>query len=90
VACRSVARQRLRQTIRQQPVNCNRVTVFSVRSVPRCYKQDGLEKSGVLRRQLEEGKVGVRWSPACEDVSLGAGERPLVKTQQTEKIRYML
>jgi hypothetical protein len=27
----------------------------------------------------------VRWPPACEDVSPGAGSGPLVKTQQTEK-----
>jgi hypothetical protein len=38
----------------------------------------------VLRQQLEEEEVGVNWPPACEDVSPGAGERPLVKTQQTE------
>jgi hypothetical protein len=28
----------------------------------------------VLRQQLEEYEVGVRWPPACEDVSPGAEE----------------
>jgi hypothetical protein len=30
-------------------------------------------------RQLEEQEVGVRWSPACEDVSPEAEERPLLE-----------
>jgi hypothetical protein len=49
--------------------------VFSVRSVPRSsyhYKR-------VLRRQLEDYEVGVRWPPACEDVSPEAEERPLLE-----------
>jgi hypothetical protein len=29
--------------------------------------------------------LGVRWPPASEDVSPGAGVRPLLKTQQTER-----
>jgi hypothetical protein len=33
---------------------------------------EGLEKS-------EEWEVVVRWSPACEDVSLRAEERPLLE-----------
>jgi hypothetical protein len=33
----------------------------------------------VLRRQLEEWEVCVRWSPACEDVSPGAEERSLLE-----------
>jgi hypothetical protein len=33
---------------RQRPVNSNRGMVFSVRSVPRCCKQDKLEVSGDL------------------------------------------
>jgi hypothetical protein len=32
-----------------------------------------------LRRQVEEQEVGVRWPPACEDVSPGAEERPLLE-----------
>jgi hypothetical protein len=31
----------------------------------------------VLRRQLEKWNVGVRWPPACEDVSQEAEKRPL-------------
>jgi hypothetical protein len=33
----------------------------------------------VLRRQLGEKEVRVRWPPACEEVSLGADERPLLE-----------
>jgi hypothetical protein len=33
----------------------------------------------VLRRQLEEYEIGVRLPPACEDVSPGAEERPLLE-----------
>jgi hypothetical protein len=45
VACRPIARQRFwssqtRAVTRQRHVNSNRGTVFSVGSVPRCYKQD--------------------------------------------------
>jgi hypothetical protein len=32
-------------TARQRPFNSNRGTVFSVRSTPRCYKQDKLVRS---------------------------------------------
>jgi hypothetical protein len=28
----------------------------------------------------------VKWPPACEDVSSRAKERPLMKTQRTEKL----
>jgi hypothetical protein len=38
----------------------------------------------------EEKEFGVKWPPACEDVSQGTRESPLVKTQQTEKIYYVL
>jgi hypothetical protein len=33
----------------------------------------------VLRRQLEEEEVGVRWPPACQDMSLEAEEHPLLE-----------
>jgi hypothetical protein len=33
----------------------------------------------VLRRQLEEQEVGMRWPSPCEDVSLGAEECPLLE-----------
>jgi hypothetical protein len=41
---------------RQPPVNSNRETVFSVRSVPRCYKQDklGVAVSGELSQPVSE------------------------------------
>jgi hypothetical protein len=46
--------------------------VFYVGSVPRLYHEVQRDKSvapeAVLRRQLEEKQVGVRWPPACEDV----------------------
>jgi hypothetical protein len=43
VICRHVARQRPPTAVtRQQLVNSNRGTVLSVRSVPRCYKQNKL------------------------------------------------
>jgi hypothetical protein len=54
-------------------------TVFPVRSVPSLYNEHlvslPVSRESVLRRQLEE-EIGVRWPPACEDVSPGAGERP--------------
>jgi hypothetical protein len=33
----------------------------------------------VLRRQLEEEEVGVRWPTACEDASQEAEESPLLE-----------
>jgi hypothetical protein len=51
--------------------------VLYVRSVPGLCKKDKLPT--ILRRQLEEYEVGVRWPPACEDVSPGAKERPLLQ-----------
>jgi hypothetical protein len=60
--------------------------VFPVWSVPR----NSCEYERVLRRQLEEQAVGVKWLPAWEDLSPGARERPLMKTQQTEEIYYVL
>jgi hypothetical protein len=33
----------------------------------------------VLRQQLEEYEVGVRWLPACEEVSPEAEEHPLLE-----------
>jgi hypothetical protein len=46
---------------------------FFVWSMPRLYNET------VLRQQSEEWEVGVRWPPACEDVSPGAEERPLLE-----------
>jgi hypothetical protein len=51
---------------------------LSARSVPRLYKEGQLPLR-VLRRQLEVEEVGVRWPPACEDVSSEADERPLLE-----------
>jgi hypothetical protein len=51
---------------------------------------EAVKREGVLRQQLEEYEVGVRWPPACEDVCMGAGDHLLVKTQQTEKAQYIL
>jgi hypothetical protein len=48
--------------------------VFSVRSVPRICHYDR-----VLRRQLEEEEVDVRWPSACEDEGPRAEERPLLE-----------
>jgi hypothetical protein len=45
--------------------------VFSVWSVPRLYNEDQLP--------LEELEVGVRWPPACENLSPGAEQRPLLE-----------
>jgi hypothetical protein len=42
-------------------------------------RNNGVTVGRVLRLQLQEQKVGMRWSLACEDVSLGAEERPLLK-----------
>jgi hypothetical protein len=42
--------------------------VFPVRSVPRLYRKAVCSES--------EYEVGMRWSPACEDVSPEAEERP--------------
>jgi hypothetical protein len=33
----------------------------------------------VLRRQLERQQIGVRWPPACEDVSPRTENRPLLE-----------
>jgi hypothetical protein len=43
----------------------------------------------VLRWQLEEQEVGVRWPPACKDVSPGAEERSLSEdvTKQSSEDR---
>jgi hypothetical protein len=40
----------------------------------------------VLRWHLEEQEVCVRRPPVCEDMSLGTGERPLVKTADWESL----
>jgi hypothetical protein len=41
-----------------------------------------------LRRQLkEEEEVGVRWLPACEDMTLGAEERPLLSQFRVAVVR---
>jgi hypothetical protein len=41
--CLNQLRKRVALVVtRQRPVNSNRGTVFTVRSVPRCYKQDKL------------------------------------------------
>jgi hypothetical protein len=42
-----------------------------------------------MRRELQEQEVGVRWSPACEDVRQGAEECPLLEavTKQHTKDR---
>jgi hypothetical protein len=53
--------------------------VFSVRSVPRLYKEDQLSLQVSRRTQLEEEEVGVRRPPACEDVSPEAEGFPLLE-----------
>jgi hypothetical protein len=39
--------------------------------------------------ELEKQEAGVRWPSACEDVSLAAGEHPLLEnvTQQRSEVR---
>jgi hypothetical protein len=39
------------------------------------YNKASCHYETVLRQQLEEWEFGVRWPPACEDLSLGAEER---------------
>jgi hypothetical protein len=51
----------------------------------RTVRAEATQREGVRRRQLEEYEFGVRWPPACEDVSPGAEKRPM-KTQKSEKI----
>jgi hypothetical protein len=63
--------------------------VFSVRSVPSLYDKEQLRLRGNFE-MTEKCEVGVRWPSACEDISPGAEERPLVKTQQTETTWYVL
>jgi hypothetical protein len=61
--------------------------MFSVRSMPRLYNEDCSHYGRVLRWQLEEQEFGVRLPPACEDVSSGSEECPLledVTKQRTE------
>jgi hypothetical protein len=41
----------------------------------------------VLRRQLEELEVGVRWPPAGEDVSPGAKDRPLLEVLPNRAVK---
>jgi hypothetical protein len=59
--------------------------------MPRLYIEDQLplRKSEVLRRQIDEYKVGVRWPPAYEDMSPEGEERPLleVDTKQLNEDR---
>jgi hypothetical protein len=64
--------------------------MFSVRSVPRLYNEAQLPLVKSLETAVRRVDVGVRWPPTCEDVSPGTGERPLVKTYQTEKTQYVL
>jgi hypothetical protein len=59
--------------------------VFSVRPVPRLHNEGPLPSEESLEMAARRVGGGCEMSPACEDVSPGAGERPLVKTQQTEK-----
>jgi hypothetical protein len=53
-----------------------------VRSIPRTSCHYGR----VLRLQLEEEEVGVRWLPACEDVSPVAEERPLLEAATKQRL----
>jgi hypothetical protein len=59
--------------------------VLSVRSIPRLYNENQLLYGRILRLQLEEGEVGVRWPPACEDMRLVAEERPLLEATTKQR-----
>jgi hypothetical protein len=64
--------------------------VFSVGSVPKLYYKDERDKrTSVEKTELEEWEVVVRWPPACEDVSPGTEEPPLLEdvTQQRSEDR---
>jgi hypothetical protein len=66
----------------RQQFNSNRGTIFSKRSVPRCYNQDSLS-SGLVVRQSPAGK---NVSTEAEDtVGIGYQTTTGVKTLQTEK-----
>jgi hypothetical protein len=69
--------QRRHATI-EQPLG----EVISVRSAPRCYKQEKSRVSSVLRQQPASKDVNTK---AEEATALEAVTRRLVKSQQTEK-----
>jgi hypothetical protein len=79
----ATARQRL-ATIEEllEAVFSARSMPFSLRSVPRLHREDQRDKpvsSAVESLQCavsRSSEVGVRWSPACEDVCPEAEERP--------------
>jgi hypothetical protein len=50
--------------------------MFSTRSMPRLYKGVSFSVCRVRSRRLGCSEVGVRWPPACTDVSSEAEERP--------------
>jgi hypothetical protein len=49
-----------------------------------------VSRERVLRQQLKEYEVGVRWSSPCEDVSPGAEERRLLEhvSKQHSEVRF--
>jgi hypothetical protein len=64
------------------------ITTIEHATEERCYlfgpcrgyiKRTSCQYEGAMRRQLEESEFGVRWPPACKDVSPGAEERPLLE-----------
>jgi hypothetical protein len=62
---------------------------FSVRPCRGYITKASCHYGTVLRRQLEQEEVSVRWPPACEDVSPAAKERPLLEdvTKQSSEDR---
>jgi hypothetical protein len=49
-------------------------------------RNNGVTVGSFLRQKSQEEEVGVRWPPACEDVSPRAEERPLLE-DVTKKCR---
>jgi hypothetical protein len=63
--------------------------VFSVRSLPRLYNESQLQLETSLQTAVTRVRVSCEMAASLRGVSPGAGECPLVKTQQTEKNYYV-
>jgi hypothetical protein len=91
VACRPVARRRPRgdctaAVAKQRPANSNIGRVFSVLSVPSCYKQDNWSNELLV----EQSPVGKNVSTEADDIVGFVIRQRLVKTQQAEKLKCVL
>jgi hypothetical protein len=64
--------------------------VFFVPSVPRLYKEDQLTLRDSLEMAVRRVGAWCEWAPACEDVSSGVEERPLLEDFAKQRSEYLV